>query len=126
MSLSQVSIGSTSTVTNLYDLAVPVRPPLVHYRPGSAEAENMDGLVEDIGSPQCELRWEYIPRAERDSLRSYCPGKSARVYWQVPTTDNADEYKKFSCVMVWPEEDRELITFRRDFVILLKNMVEVS
>jgi len=126
MALSEVGIGLTAdTVTNLYDMAVPVRPPLVHYRPGSFDSENMDGLVEDIGSPRAELRWDYLPIAERDSLRLLCPTKSARLYVNIPTTENGDEYKVFSAIAVWPEEDRSLIKVRRDFVIMLKNMVEV-
>lgn len=126
MSLSDVGIGLTAgTITNLYDLAVPVRPPLVHYRPGTFESENMDGLVEDIGSPRAELRWDYITLAERDSLRTILTAKSARVYVRIPTTENGDEYKDFYTIAVWPEEDRSMITVRRDFIILLKNMVEV-
>jgi len=126
MSLSAVGIGLTvETITNLYDLAVPVRPPLVHYEPGTDEVENMDGLVEDIGSPRAELRWDYITRTERDSLRTILGAKSTRVFVHIPTTENGDEYKDFSAIAVWPKEDRSLITIRRDFVILLKNMVEV-
>ncbi len=126
MALSDIEIGLTvGTLTNLYDLAVPVRPPLVHYEPGTIEVENMDGMVEDNGSPRAELRWSYIQRAERDSLRTILTTKSTRAYFHIPTTENGDEYKTFYAIAVWPKEDRELITMRRDFVILLKNMVEV-
>jgi hypothetical protein len=126
MALSQISIGLTAgTLVNLYNLTAPVRPPLVHYNPGTEIGENMNGLVEDLGSPQADLVWDYIPRIERDSLRIFCTGKSAIVYVYIPTTDNQDEYKTFRAIMVWPEEDRELILYRRDFSIHLKNMIEV-
>lgn len=127
MSLSQISIGSAAdALVNLYDLTVPVRPPLVDYAPGTIEQENMDGEVEDLGSPTAELRWNYLPRTERDSLRTILPTKSTRIYVYIPTTENGDEYKTYHCIAVWPRENRELVTVRTDFVIKLKNLVEVE
>ena len=96
------AIGTTSSPTNLQSLATPVTYP--RSRPQAyAETKTLGDLTErGIGAPTTVWHWDVIPQAERDMLRTFCPGASANVYITTLSLDNDGLFRTYSAVMVWP------------------------
>jgi hypothetical protein len=76
---------------------------------------------------------DYIPTAQRDQLRVFCPGASAVVYIQTYTNDKdtnspfgSNVIHTFQAVMIWPQEEKREANVRRDFVIKFRAMVQVA
>ena len=99
---------------NLKSLSTPVDYPKHVYSPGSDYKELGNGGLRLLGSPQATWRWGILRRttsaqAQRDMLRTFCTGASAAVVIRTRVSDNADEYKYFSCQVLWPQgaEDKD-------------------
>lgn len=121
-----VTSGSMVKLENVYvsGSAVPVTDPKSTYMPYADEQMLVSGLVRGVGLPIATWTWSVITREERDALRQYCPGKSARVYIRTKTMDTNDSYASFSAVMVWPTQEEERDFQRRvQLKITFKNMV---
>lgn len=105
----QIGVASGSMV-KLELLATPVSYPKGFYRPYSEEKQLISGLVRGVGYPVATWQWDVLPRAERDMLRTFCPGQSANVYIRTKTMDSSDSYANYAAVMVWPTQEEQ-----RDF-----------
>lgn len=108
----QIGVASGSMV-KLESLATPVTYPKGFYRPYAEEKQLVSGLVRGVGYPVAIWQWDVIPRAERDMLRTFCPGQSANVYIRTKTLDSSDSYANFYAVMVWPIQDEQRDVQRR-------------
>ena len=108
--------------------AVPVSWPKFAYSPYAEEQNLTSGLVRGVGYPTASWTWDIITRAERDALRQYCTGKSARVYIKTKTMDSSDSYHVYYAVMIWPTGGDEEHDFQRrpKLIIRFKTMVLVS
>lgn len=126
--ISDYQIATTQVgLTNVNALATPVSDPRSTYTPYAEEIALSSGLVRGMGYPTATWSWDIISRAERDMLRTFCPGKSATVYIRTKTMDTADSYHTFQCVMVWPTQDEERTYQRRmQFKISFKTMVLIA
>ncbi len=120
-------IGSTSSLTNVESLTVPVPPPKSIYKPYSQMIGLGDGTVRGAGWPTAEWRWGYLTQAQRDQLRTFCTGASSNVYIRTRIMDTADSYAYFQAVMVWPIESEERDASRRiDFAITFQKLVQYT
>jgi hypothetical protein len=124
----EFEIGLTQgALVNLEVLSTPVIPPKWFYSPYSESIPLGDGSVRGVGAPMATWRWGFIKRAQRDKLRTFCPGASASVCIRTYTTETADIAKEFSCDMYWPTEAEEVNSSRRlDFTIEFRNLVLLS
>lgn len=134
----QFMIGTTQAgMINLESLAVPVLPPRYTFKPYSIYSDLGDGTVRGGGWSEAQWIWnndsnDYILSAQRDQLKTFCPGASAVVYIQTYVNDKdsvsglSDAVKKFQAVMIWPQEEKRDAKVRRDFIIQFRKLVEVS
>ena len=97
----------------LENLATPVDYPKSLFTPYSDEQILVSGLTRGVGFPTATWSWDVLPRAQRDMLRTFCPGKSANVFIRTKTMDTNDSYDDFSAIMVWPTQEEERDTERR-------------
>lgn len=125
MALYSYEIGATLSTTSLEALATPVTYPRSSYLGFSRYIDLGDGTRKGVGWKMARWHWDVISRAERDMLRTFCTGASAEVYINTRKNDTSDVYDKFSCVMIWPEEEEKDANRRRDFTIEFRNLVEV-
>jgi len=72
------------------------------YAPFTVEAPAHDARVYGHGFEATALRWGFVTQAQRNTLKSYCPGKSAVVYMRLRDDDWDLVYVKAN--MIWQEE----------------------
>lgn len=122
------AIGTTLVgITNLESLATPVLPPKHMWSPFSEEVELADGSMRGFGSPMAVWLWGFLPRDQRDMLKTFCTGASSSVFIRTYTRNSADALKYYSCKMLWPSMSEETDATRRpDFKIIFKELVEVT
>ena len=89
-----------------------------------------DNSARALGLPRVTWAWGFVQQAQRDILRQYCPGVSAKVYIVTPTTENIDDVPNASqcylAQMIWqaPTTPENPQTGRRlEFNILFRQMV---
>lgn len=114
MSITQAKIGTTlENMEYVESLAGgTMRPPTMDYQPAVRRERLANGQIRLLGLPRAT--WEFVELTPEmiDALRAYCSGGSVSVYIQTRTNRNDDEYKVFSAVMIWPE-DESLAHFQR-------------
>jgi hypothetical protein len=122
-------IGSTSgSMLKLENLSLSGSPSPVDYprstmKPYADTLPLVSGQVRGLGYPTTTWMWGVITRAQRDTLRQFCPGQSATVYIRTKTMDSGDAYGNYSAVMVWPTQEEERDSTRRmDLKIVFKTM----
>lgn len=126
---TEFKIGSSlETLTRLEELTVPLPAPKAPFREVADIVTVASGLVVGKGFPNCQWIFSLLTTAQRDQLKTFCPNISARVYMRTMTND-ADAYKTYQAVMIWPvEEDRDP-TARHDrleLIVEFRRMVEVA
>ena len=121
-------IGSTQAgITALSALATPVMDPKSTFSPYSQDIRLGDGTVRGSGWATAIWSWAFLPRAARDQLRTFCPGKSAVVYIWTRTMDSSDVFGAYQAVMVWPtDSETRDFTRRTDFKIQFQRLVVLA
>lgn len=115
-------LGATEgAMVNLESLDIPA--PKAEYQPYTEAVELGDGSVRGWGLPVAILRWGFLAQEHRDTLRAYCTGASAPVWVRLNTTDNADEWRTFYAIMVWPMAEQRDTERRMNFDLLFKQMI---
>lgn len=118
---------SVATLTNLESLSTPVRPPKYTFRPCAEVRKLVSGLARGVGWPVATWRFSQITTRERDMLRTFCGGTSARVYITTRTNDSADGYKTFLATMIWPTQNEDYEAhYRKEFVVEFIALEEVT
>lgn len=109
--MAEFKIGTTQgNLTNLEALGIPV--------PRSVFSDYAEMIVASSGRsygrglPVCRWIFAILTSAQRQILKSYCPGASAPVYIQTLTND--DQYHIYRAVMHWPLEEERDPSKRRD------------
>lgn len=108
------AIDSIDTFSDL-GLDAPFQEP---YNPYSVDVPAADSLVYGHGWPVTAWRWGYISQADRNTLKSYCAGKSAIVYIRIRDDDWNWIYCK--AVMIWQPENPPTSGFILDFSIAFR------
>jgi hypothetical protein len=121
MSLYSFEIGLTQGgMTNLEALATKVTPPAWTYQVYSEEVELGDGSMLGSGWPTAEWHWGFIKKAEKEMLRTFCPGKSAEVYIKTYKPDRTSAV--FKAIMVWPQAEDDYAERTLSFVITFRRL----
>lgn len=81
------------------------------------------GLLRGGGWRRASWKWGYLPIAQRDILRAYCPDASALVYIKTKTRAAADAYAVYQATMIWQVPERVEATRRLDFELKFQNLV---
>jgi len=87
------------------------------YVPFTVLAPAHDALVYGHGFEATALHWGFISQAQRNTLKSYCPGKSAVVFMRVRDDDWQWVYIKAH--MIWQEEQPPNNGYILDFSVVL-------
>jgi len=109
------AMGTSASTIPLHDLPTPIpfpRPPLKLFVELSQMAS---GKFVGRGLPTITWAWGFITQAQRDQLRSFCPGASAIIYIDTISLENADQFRQYKCIMKWPEEEDRQTTRRVSF-----------
>lgn len=94
-------IGSTlGGILNLSALSTAVTNPKAEFIEFSETAVLGNGRLFGVGFPQATWYYGFLPEAEYDMLRSFCPGASADVF--IATLTNNNSYTIYSAVMSMP------------------------
>ncbi len=117
-------IGSTlETPTLLPELTTPVTYPFSASAPSVGSVTLGDGTERAIGSPIAQWHWGFLTSAQRDMLKTFCPGKSAEVYIRTFKPDGT--YANYSCIMVWPQNEMRQAGRVIDINIDFRQLVEI-
>jgi hypothetical protein len=112
------SIDSILTFAQL-GIVAPFQDP---FNPYAIEIDAADGLVYGHGFATTAFHWGFISQAERNTLKTYCPGKSAIVYHRLRDEDWDWVYCK--SVMIWqpeaPPSNGLILNFSLAFRVELK------
>ena len=111
--LSGFGISSTSTITNLELLTVPLSAPRAPFKPYARIRIASNGNSIGQGLPTCQWIFSSLTPEQREQLRTFCQGASAVVYIRTMTNEKDtphsvanDAYQTFRAVMHWPDEER--------------------
>jgi hypothetical protein len=105
MPLSDFKIGLISTTTNIEDLTTPLPVPRAPFNPYARSQMAASGASISKGFPSCQWIFSRLTPAQREQLRTFCPGASSIVYIRTMTNDG-DAYANYQAVMHWPDEER--------------------
>lgn len=118
--------GASFTITamvNLESIGTNYQPPRSTFAPWVATVDLGNGLSRAMGRPLASWQWGVISLAQRNSLRAYCTGKSARVYIRTRKNDSSDAYVTYDAVMMWPDEETKQAGRRFPFTIEFRDLV---
>jgi len=108
-------IGTSTDYLATFDELGIVAPFQEPFTPFGIEVDANDSLVYGHGFPTTGMRWGFISQAERNTLKTYCPGKSAVVYVRLRDDDWSYVYCK--AVMIWQAEQAPQNGYILDFSI---------
>ena len=112
------AIGSaTNSVEFLADLGLPA-PYQEPYAPYGVEVDAADGLVYGHGWPVTAWRWGFLSQAQRNTLKTFCAGKSAIAY--IRTRDEDWDWVYCKTHMIWQPESPPSNGSIVDFSILFR------
>lgn len=101
---------SPSALSELFSPAGDVFDPDWSFQDFAEAQELNDGTVKGQGFPVAKWRFNHISNANREVLRTFCPGLSAVVYIETKTNETAsgvEEWGVFRAVMRWTDTDED-------------------
>jgi hypothetical protein len=94
------------------------------FTPYSKPTVRGDGVVLGLGWATATWDWGIASQVQRDWLRTYCPGMSSVVLIRTQVMDNAEEFRIFHAVMIWPVDAEEHDVRRRPkFTIKFQRLI---
>ena len=123
----QYSIATAASgVSGLLPLsALGVTWPADNPSPYSLELPLGDGGVRGLGWATTQWHWGFITLAQWNTLRAYCPGKSADVVIRTYDIDDKQSWTNYSGKMIWPTGGMFTAQTMLDFTILFQALVEI-
>lgn len=119
----EFKIGTTQGgLTLLSTLGIPA--PQHGFVPYSVEVDLGNGKQAGHGWPTDEWHWGFLTQAQRTTLRTYIPGKSAAIYIR-DLKDDGVTWKDFQVTAIWPKEEERQAGRRLDFTLTFRAMVEL-
>ncbi len=100
MNTFKIGLSQIGMVT-LASLGIP--EPLSGYQPYSQDFDQADAMVSGIGWATDTWRWAFLTLAQISALRTFCPGKSARVYIQ--TLSDGKIAREYLAILIWPKKE---------------------
>ena len=106
----------------LSELTTPVPWPFASVTPSVGSITLGDGTERAIGSPLAAWHWGFLTSAQRDQLKTFCPGKSAAVYIRTILPDGS--FADYSAIMVWPQNEMRQAGRVIDITVEFRQLVE--
>ncbi len=126
--MADFKIGTTlAGMTNIETLTTPLPVPRAVFKEYAEYISAASGRTYGRGYPSCQWIFSLLTSAQRQQLKTFCPGASAAVY--IRTLTNSDTYANFQAVMHWPEEEERDPSKRRDrleLTILFTHLVAAT
>jgi hypothetical protein len=94
--------------------------PLGSYYAWTASKHLANGLERSVGRPRALWLWKNIAATARTALKTYCTGKSARVYICTLNDPSLGTYAAYQAAMIWPDGDNSYVA---EFTIELRDLV---
>lgn len=111
------------TMTNVESMGTNYQPPRSTFAPWVTTVDLGNATARAMGRASATWTWGFISLAQRNTLRTYCTGKSARVYVRTRTNDNSDAYVTYDAVMLWPDEEPKQAGRRFPFVLQFRDLI---
>jgi len=112
------------TVTHMENVeSLGLTPPKSTFKPWASTVDLGNGTARALGRPSAVWQWGFMSTANRNALRAYCTGKSARVYIRTRKNDSSDAYVTYSGVMLWPDDEERFANRRLNFAIEFRDLV---
>lgn len=120
--MDQFEIGTTlEGMTNVEQLTEALPAPRSTYQDYSALVQLGSGGMIGQGFPAATWVFGTLTTAQRDQLKTFCPGASATVYIKTKLgseASGADEFAVFTAIMTWPfPEPGRTYSMRNNYVI---------
>jgi hypothetical protein len=116
-----------ASLTNVTALTTPVPAPKSAPRPWVQAVALGSGRQRAQGKPLTVWNFSYLTRAQRDQLRTFCPGKSANVYIRSRGIDQADAYQYCQAIMLWPDEEaRDSLGYRVPLAVTFQFLIPLT
>lgn len=118
-------IGTTyESMARLDALTTKIPMPKMPMKPYAETRDTGSGLARGLGRPQLAWGFTLLTTAQRDQLRAFCAGMSAKVYVRTKTNENSDAYATYYATVLWPSDYEERDTGRRpEFVLTFRDLV---
>lgn len=121
----EFQIGTTLVgLTDVTELAVPLLYPASNYQRFATVVDLGDQGGRGYGNPSTTWRWGFMTLAQRDQLKTFCPGASATVFIRTKKRDATEVWANFQAKMLWPNEEEVVAGRVLDITILFRDMVE--
>lgn len=101
-----------------------IKEPLPEFINEAETVTTAQKTIESVGSMSANWHWGFMKKADRDFLRTYCPGKSNYVYFSIQ--DNELDWGIYYGLMVWPANERPQNNRVLDFTVLFTYMTKVE
>ena len=125
--IATYSSGIAGLVT-LRSLGIPNPRPV--WIPGITSVKLGDNSARNVGSPSVMWQWGFISQSNRDLLRAYCTGASAKVYIITPTVEKVSTVSNYAqrylAMMIWPAPSRPenpMAGRRMEFSLVFRQLV---
>lgn len=115
--------GDHASITDLASLGIPY--PRGIFKPYQDIIILGDGQVRGVGGASATWHWDFLTPANRDALRLFCQTASTTVNMTTRIND-ADAFKEYTAVMIWPKEEARDYLRRIPFEIEFRNLVEYT
>jgi hypothetical protein len=126
MPICEFEIGTTLVgLVNLEELTVPVIPPRSRWQKYAEVVDLGDASTRGFSLPSGSWVWDFIVPAQRDQLRTFCPGSSSTVFIRTKKRDDVvEEYAEYQVKMLWPAEEEYELGRIMNFEIRFRDMME--
>ncbi len=110
-------------LVNVESLATPLPAPKAPFEPYMVAYETGDAGKRGYGQPTCTWHFGFLTNAQRDMLRTYCPGASATIYIRTMTNESSDAYQTYTAKMLWPDKEPRDFHHRVPFDLIFRDLV---
>lgn len=116
--------GAAYTITAVYNLEqLQITPPKSAFKPWVESKDLGNGTARGMGRPMATWQWGFISRSQRDTLKTFCLGKSARVFIVTRQNDSSDIYTNYDAVLLWPDEEDKTAGRRLNFALQFRDLI---
>jgi len=116
--------GATFSITALSNVeTLGLNAPRSTFKPWVSTIDLGNATARALGRPLAAWLWGFVTQAQRNTLRAYCTGKSARVYICTRKNDTSDAYVTYDALMLWPDDEEKATGRRLNFTLQFRDLI---
>jgi hypothetical protein len=100
-----------------------LKAPKSTFKPATTSIDLGNGLARNMGRPVTSWLWGFLTQAQRNTLRAFCTGKSARVYINTRANDASDSYITYDAIALWPDAEERSAGRRLNFTLEFRDLI---